>query len=276
MTAGSTGYCNTAFARNSRESVREDIVAPRQLIPAGKISQMTESLGAALASLSKRRSFSYADRAHLNRWANDNYPDNPIWERFAAAACDRNMLPMDSLHEGLIEECLYMRRRAEGVASGIDLDFRENLRQHQRLLELAKKADEIADYYKWAKDYSGIAMFFSRFFRPVEELQELHRREAQLFRLRANRTPKTGVRVSRQDRSKGRKGLRKINAFIHLANEYLRFGFFEAPDYNAIALLTEIAFPDFDIDPEYVRKALRPTTRAARKTASRALAPEKS
>jgi hypothetical protein len=63
-------------------------------------------------------------------------------------------------------------------------------------------------------------MFFYRFLRPVAELEDLHRREAALFRQR-NRTPKPGVRASRQDRSRGRKGLRKINAFIDLANAHL-------------------------------------------------------
>jgi hypothetical protein len=52
---------------------------------------------------------------------------------------------------------------------------------------------------------------------------------------------------------------------------------FEQPDYEAIALLTEIAFPDFDVDPEFVRTALRPTTTAARRNVTnRALARKKS
>jgi hypothetical protein len=48
--------------------------------------------------------------------------------------------------------------------------LRENQRQHQGLLDLAKKADDIADYYKWADGYSGIAMFFYRFLKPVAKL----------------------------------------------------------------------------------------------------------
>jgi hypothetical protein len=147
---------------------------------------------------------------------------------------------------------------------------------HKWQLELAKKADDLANYYKWAEKYSGIAMFFYRFLKPVAELEELHRREAALFRHRTRRPPKPSVRISRQDRSKGRKGLRKINAFIDLANAHLTFFCSERPDHDAIALLAEIAFPNVDVDPEYVRKALRPTTRAGREEAARALAAKKS
>jgi hypothetical protein len=237
---------------------------------------MRTSLLAAITAVSKEKGLSNSDRAHLKRWASDDYRDNSIWQKLEGAARERSLLPMNSFYLGLVKECLYMRGRAESVASGIDFDLRHNQRLHQRQLELAKKADDLADYYKWAEKYSGIAMFFYRFLRPVSELEELHRREATLFRQRASRPPKPGVRVSRQDRSRGRKGLRKINAFIDLANAHLTFFCSEQPDYEAIALLTEIAFQDFDVDPEFVRTALRPTTAASRKAANRALAGQKS
>jgi hypothetical protein len=237
---------------------------------------MRTTLLAAITAVSKEKDLSDSDRAHLKRWASDDYPDNSIWQKLEGAAHERSLLPMKSFYFGLVKECLYMRGRAESVASGIDFDLRHNQRLHQRQLELAKKADDLADYYKWAEKYSGIAMFFYRFLRPVSELEELHRREATLFRQRASRPPKPGVRVSRQDRSRGRKGLRKINAFIDLANAHLTFFCSEQPDYEAIALLTEIAFQDFDVDPEFVRTALRPTTAASRKAANRALAGQKS
>jgi hypothetical protein len=237
---------------------------------------MRTPLLAAITAISKEKGLSDSDRAHLKRWASNNYPENSIWQKLESAARERSLLPMHSFYFGLVKEGLYMRGRAESAATGIDFDLRHNQRLHQWQLELAKKADDLADYYKWAEEYSGIAMFFYRFLRPVAELEDLHRREAALFRQR-NRTPKPGVRASRQDRSRGRKGLRKINAFIDLANAHLTFFCSEQPDYEAIALLTEIAFPDFDVDPEFVRTALRPTTAAGRrKVRSRALAQKKS
>ena len=238
---------------------------------------MKTPLLAAITAVSKEKGLTDSDRAHLKRWASDDYPDNPIWQKLEGAARERSLLPMSSFYYGSVKECLYMRGRAESVASGIDFDLRHNQRLHQWQLELAKKADDLADYYKWAEEYSGIAMFFYRFLRPVGELEELHRREAALFRQRTSRPPKSGVRVSRQDRSRGRKGLRKINSFIDLANAHLTFFCCEQPDYEAIALLTEIAFPDFHVDPEFVRTALRPTTTAARRNVTnRALAKKKS
>jgi hypothetical protein len=230
----------------------------------------------AIAAVSKEKGLSDADRAHLKRWASDDYRKNPIWQKLECAARERDLLPMNSFYLDLVKETLYMRGRAESVASGIDFDLRHNQRLHQWQLELAEKAEDLADYYKWAEDYSGIAMFFYRFLRPVGELEELHRREAALFRQRTRRPPKPSVRVSRQDRSRGRKGLRKVNAFIHLANGYLEYSFPGKPNYEAIALLTEIAFPNFFVDPEYVRKALRPSTVSGRKAAARALAGKKS
>jgi hypothetical protein len=237
---------------------------------------MRTTLLAAITAVSKEKGLSNSDRAHLKRWASDDYPDNSIWQKLEGAARERNLLPMNSFYFGLVKECLYMRGRAESAASGIDFDFRHNQRFHQWQLELAKKADDLADYYKWAEEYSGIAMFFYRFLRPVSELEELHRREAALFRQRTSRPPKPGVRVSRQDRSRGRKGLRKINAFIDLANAHLTFFCSEQPDYEAIALVTEIAFPEFEVDPEYVRKALRPSTVLGRRAVIRPLASQKS
>ena len=238
---------------------------------------MTTAVRAAVAALLKKPNLSERDRAHLKRWASDEYARDPIWQRLATAARERGLLPMDSFYEGLIEESLFMRRKAESVSSGIDFDLRHNERFHKWQLELTKKADDLADFYKWAEKYSGIAMFFYRFLRPVRELEDLHRREAELFRQRTRRPPKPTVRVARQDRKGRRKGFRKINAFIDLANDYLQHGFFDKSDNDAIALLTEIAFPDFDVDPEFVRTALRPTTTAGRrKVTNRALATKKS
>jgi hypothetical protein len=174
---------------------------------------MKTPLLAAITAASKEKSLSDADRAHLKRWARDDYRDNPIWPKLECAARQRKLLPMNSFYLDFVKENVYMRGRAESVASGTDFALRHNQRLHQWQLELGKKAEDLADYYKWAEDYSGIAMFFHRFLRPVHELEELHRREAALFRQRTRRPPKPGVRVSRQDRSKGRKGLRKMAIF---------------------------------------------------------------
>jgi hypothetical protein len=208
------------------------------------------------------------------RWTADHYPGDPIWERLAAAASERGLLPLDGVYESIIREALYMRGRAEGIRSGIDFVLRERQQQYQRHLDLAQKAEDLAEYYKWARSYSGIADFFTRFLQPVSDLEALHRKQAELLRQRAGRPPKPSVWVSRQDKSKGRKGLRKINAFIDLANGFIQDWISDKPDHEAIAVLTEIAFPDYDVSAEDVRLALRPTTVSARKAKSSGTRPK--
>jgi hypothetical protein len=190
----------------------------------------------ALAIVAKDRQLTAADRAHLNRWRED-YPDDPSWERLATAARARGLLPPKTIYEGIIWEALQMRRHAESVRSGIDFDLRERQQQRKRQLELAQKAEDLADYYKWAEKFSGIADFFDRFLSPVAELQALHRKEAQLLRQLAGRPPVAAARVSRQDRRGGRKGLRKVFAFIDLAAAFIGGLISEKPDHEAIAVL---------------------------------------
>jgi hypothetical protein len=237
---------------------------------------MTLTLRQQLVIELKDKNLTEADRSHLIRWSADSYPDDPSWDRLADAARARGRLPAHSIYSSIIREALFMRHYAERVQSGTDLGLRERQQQYEHLLELAKKADDLAEYYKWAEAYSGIAAFFMRFLKPISELHDFHRKEAALLRQSAGRPPKPVVRVSRQDRSRGRKGLRKIIAFIDNADFFLREWFSHEPDYDAVATLTEIAFPGYDVDAEDVRKSLRPTTVSGRKRASRALPAKKS
>ena len=236
---------------------------------------MAFSFRNALAIVLRDRNLTAADRAHLSRWLAGDYVGDPAWERLAAAAREHGLLPPDAIYESIIREALYMRRHAESVQSGIDFDLRERQQEYQRHLDLAQTADALADYYKWAEQYPGIAVFFERSLKPVSGLEALHRKEAELLRRRAGRPPVSATRVSRQDRRGSRKGLRKSFAFIDLAAAFINGWISEKADHDAIAILTEIAFPGYDIDAEDVRKALRPTTRSRCKRV-RALAVQKS
>ena len=186
------------------------------------------------------------------------------------------MLPRGSTYLSIVKEALFMRQCAQRAQSGIDFDLRERQQYRQRDLDLAEKADDLADYFRWAAGFSGIADFFSRFFKPVGELEDFHRKEAEILRQRVGRPPKSSLRISRQDRSKGHTGLRKISAFIDLADCFMRDWICDKPDHEAVAVLTNIAFPGYDLLADDVRKALRPTTREGRKRASRALTAQKS
>ena len=237
---------------------------------------MSQTFQQVLASVLSDRNITKVDRAHLERWVSEAHRHDAIWRRLNVAAEGRGMLPRGSTYLSIIEEALFMRQCAERAQSGIDFDLRERQQYHQRHLDLAKKAEDLADYFMWAAGYSGIAAFFNRFFKPVGELEELHRKEAEILRKRAGRPPTSSLRISRQDRSKGRKGLRKINAFIGLADCFMRDWICDKTDHEAVAALTNIAFPGYDVVVDDVRKALRPTTREGRKQASRALTAKKS
>lgn len=172
----------------------------------------------ALAIVVNDRQLTAADHAHLHRWRADEFADDPSWEQLATAARARDILPTKTIYESIIREALHMRRYAESVRSGIDFDLRERRQQHKRHLELAQKADDLAENYKWAEGYSGIANFFGRFLSPVAELRALHRKEAELLRQRAGRPPVSAARVSRQD---VRGGLRRFGAGSGAGSRYI-------------------------------------------------------
>jgi hypothetical protein len=126
------------------------------MIPSQEAS-MGLALRKALSIVAKDRRLTAADRAHLDRWRADEYADDPSWERLATAARARGLLPPKTIYDSIIREALHTRRHAESVRSGIAFDLRERQQQHKRHLELAQKADDLAEYYKWAEGYSGIA-----------------------------------------------------------------------------------------------------------------------
>jgi hypothetical protein len=233
-----------------------------------------------------------ADCAYLRRWA-DDYADDPIWEEILADARDYDQLPRRSMHSQLIEYALRVRRMAQSMKLGEDPNLRERQEQRAELLALAEKADDLARYFRKAEKYSGIAMFYQQFlvmpvmpeqeavlrveppFLRVQQLRELHEREAQLLRQRAGREPQPMIHISRQDRGKGRRGLRQVRAFIELMTYFMENEICGKQHRYAVALLTDTAFPGHDVDAEYVRKALQYTSRVVRVPKNRELKPKK-
>src|SRR5262249_15559024 len=149
----------------------------------------------ALTAVLKDPQLTKADRDHLKRWASEGHRYDEIWRRLAAAAELHGMLPPKSTYETIVREALFMRETAESDQSGIDFNLRNGRQYHERHLDLAKKSDELADYYRWAAGYSGIANFFARFFKPVGELEDFHRREAAILRRRAGLPPESSLRI---------------------------------------------------------------------------------
>src|SRR5262245_727362 len=73
------------------------------------------------------------------------------------------------------------------------------------------------------------------------------------------------VRVSRQSGGKGKRNQsRKLGVFMQqMVNRMYQWC--GKPHYHAVAMMTNIAFPDADVVAENVRSACRPTTRTARR-----------
>jgi hypothetical protein len=233
-----------------------------------------------------------ADRPFLRRWA-DDYADDPIWEEILADARAYGQLPHQSLHSQLIEYVLRVRGLAEGMRSGDDPILRERQKHRAKLLALAEKAHDLARYYQEAEKYSGIAEFYQRFpvlpvlpeqeavrhdkpqVLQVQQLRELHEREAELLLQRAGREPQSMIHISRQDRGKGSKGLRQVRAFIEMMTYFMEHEICGKQHRHAVARLTDIAFPGHDWDAEYVRKVLQYSSRVGRVPKNRELNPTK-
>jgi hypothetical protein len=220
-----------------------------------------------------------SDLTYLRRWAN-NCADNKIWEEVIADARAYGLWPHDSLYESLIWYAISARRYAESVKAGDDPFLRERQNQRAELLSLAQKADDLAFYFQEAEKYSGVANFFHRFLvlpltpeqervrriEPsvlrVQQLQNIHRQEAQLLRQRAAREPKPTTFISRK------KAKRHITAFIHLMTNHMN-EFCGKQHRHAVALLASMAFNSL-VDEEDVRKSLAPSTKKGRKLEIRA------
>jgi hypothetical protein len=216
-----------------------------------------------------------SERTYLRRWAT-YCADNPIWDEVINDARALNLHPNDSLYSTVIWYALHVRRLAEGMKFGDDPYLQERRAWRAKRLELAQKAEDLARYYQEAENFSGVAMFWQRFLKPVQQLRELHEREAQLLRQRAGREPQPMIQISRQDRGKGAaKGLRQVRAFIELMTLFMKDEICGKEHRYAVALLTDVAFPGHDVDTEYVRETLRHRKRIPRTRKIRELTAKK-
>ena len=224
-----------------------------------------------------------ADREHLKRWA--EHERDPVWERIAADARRYGELPpiVDAPYSLFIGAALRARQFAE---SQTDTPAVKRKREHQRgqqersdLLKLAGKIDDFLRHYRACSEALQPVRVPSPKGPLTEELVaklslDWLEREAPRLRQLAEKVSARDptwdwgpipVRVSRQSGGKGKRNQsRKLGVFMQqMVNCMYRWC--GKPHYHAVAMMTNIAFPDADVVAGNVRSACRPTTRTARR-----------
>jgi hypothetical protein len=221
------------------------------------------------------RLLSEADRAHLERWREE--ARDPIWEKIAAAS---RRYGVDDPYSIFIDAALRARRFAETQTDSPDVQRERKQQREQQersdLLALADKMEEVVGHYLACRK----AQHPQRVPSPTGPLPDLpqiewFRREAHRLRQIAEKVSAgelnwdgdpIPVRVSRQSGGKGKHDQsRQLGVFMqHMVNCMYRCC--GNPRDNAVATMTNIAFPDAHMFAENVRAVRRPTTRTARRS----------
>ena len=244
------------------------------------------TLGSALRYYLRQHKLSESDRAHLKRWLNE--VDDPVWGKIAADA--RAYGELGPVVEGPYSIFISSALRARDFAeSQTDTPAVKRKREQQReqqersdLLALAEKMEDVVRHRRSCRK----AQHPQRVPSPTGPLPDLPQeaeaklsldwltREAHRLRQVAEKVSAgepnwdwgpIPVRVSRQSGGKGKRNQsRKLGVFMQqMVNCMYRWC--GKPHYHAVAMMTNIAFPDADVVAGNVRSACRPTTRTARR-----------
>ena len=244
------------------------------------------TLGSALRYHLQQHKLSEGDRGHLKRWLNE--VDNPVWGQLAADTRKYGEMPtfVEGPYSAFISSALRARDFAE---SQTDTPAVKRKREQQReqqersdLLALAEKMEDVVRHRRSCRK----AQHPQRVPSPTGPLPDLPQeaeaklsldwltREAHRLRQVAEKVSAgepnwdwgpIPVRVSRQSGGKGKRNQsRKLGVFMQqMVNCMYRWC--GKPHYHAVAMMTNIAFPDADVVAGNVRSACRPTTRTARR-----------
>ena len=245
------------------------------------------TLGSALRYYLQQHKLSERDRAHLKRWLNE--VDDPVWGQLAADTRKYDQLPtvVEGPYSVFIGSALRARRFAEGevVSPALQRKRKQQREQQERsdLLTLANEMEGVVRHYQACRRAHHQQRVPSPSGVPLPPLpQELEtkqglewlERTAHRARQFAERVSagepnwdwdRIPIHVSRQSGGKGKRNQsRKLGVFMQqMVNCMYRWC--GKPHYHAVAMMTNIAFPDADVVAGNVRSACRPTTRTARR-----------
>jgi hypothetical protein len=224
---------------------------------------MSSTFKAALANYLKSKHLVAADRAHLERWASDDWINDPIWEKITLDARKRDSGDPEAVPIKIMFFAIQARQTAEAVKGGED-PVRSGMQERRaKLLALADKAQGLADYYGRGHPFE-VQEFYEKHMMPLTTMKDLMQREADFLRLRAGEEPEPTTRVSRQKRGQKRAHSREYVAFMYAMVGLMR-EMCGKPHYAAVAHMTNIAYPDAVVDIDDVRSAVKPTTRRGRR-----------
>jgi hypothetical protein len=236
------------------------------------------TLKSALDQYLQQPALTEADRTHLKRWLEE--VSDPVWAQIAADANRYGELPtlVDGPYSHFIRSALRARQFAEGET---DTPAVQRKRKQQReeqdrsdLLALAHKMEEVVRHYEACRK----AHLLRRVPSPSGPLPDLPReaeakqslkwlgREAHRLRQLAEKVSggepewnweRIPVRVSRQSGGKGKRAQsRELGVFMQKMVNCMH-QCCGKPRYDAVATITNIAFPDADVVAEHVRSACR-------------------
>jgi hypothetical protein len=225
-----------------------------------------------------------ADRAHLERWLDE--ARNRLWEQLAADIRRRGALQpfVEGYYGHFIWWALLARRSAERET--ISPVLRRKRKQHRvqqersGLVALAELLEDVVRRYQSCRKAhhlervpspSGPLPDLPEVAQAKQALEWLKREPRRLCliaeRVSADESDRdwNRVRPSRQSGGKGKRSRsRELGVFMRLmVNDMCEC--FGRPRYHAVAMMTNIAFPDANVVAESVRSACRPTTRTGRR-----------
>jgi hypothetical protein len=248
---------------------------------------MAPSLWSALTCRLKQPGLTKDDRAHIERWFVE--ADRRVWKQLAAATTRHGKLPayVEGPYSYFIGSALRGRRFAESQTDtpAVQRKLKQQHEQRERsdLLRLAEKMEEVvrnylpcrnAQYPQRVPSPSGVPLLpRPRELQTKQSLEwlgrEAHRLRQLAVRVSADEPPWSEgpipIRVSRQSGGKGKRNQsRRLGVFMQqMVNcMYQSCG---KPYYDAVAAMTNIAFPDADVVGENVRSACKATTRTTRR-----------
>jgi hypothetical protein len=248
------------------------------------------ALKAALKATSKETWLK--DSAFIARWINQ--ADDPVFEWLGDALAKHLKIEGDSgglraIYSLVIACALTALQTAREVRAGRDPTVEAAKKDRDKALELAQKADDLATFHRGIGGVSGKldlaslllpvsarpnlasvlgpwaeldVSFRQHGMMPLQQLGELHQREANLLRQFASKElPRPRTRISRY--RQGREHVAFMYSMVSSMRELCG-----APQNEALAAITNIAFPDADATAEMVRSSCRPTTRSDRRRKS--------